>query len=232
MRSCLHAFSPPIRQAQPLLISDFDLAVAACSSSYDDLLFLPLLSIGFAGLHRLGEITDPDQASLWNPRKRILRLSLSVSNSSTYFKYNLPYSKVDQNFIGQKIIIYSNLHQPACAVHHLFKDLSVRDPSFPAHTPLFITSHGSVPTRSWFLRRFKPLFDLSKTGHSLRSGGATYLANRGVSYDLIKEAGRWSSDAFILYVQSKPILCLPSALASAASCLILPATEVSFSPLG
>lgn len=232
MKSWLHFFSPPIRQSQPCLLSDFDIALSASSSSFDDLLSLCLLSLGFAGLHRLGEITDPNRSSLRDHCKRILYLSLSISSTSTYFEYNLPYSKVNQNFIGQNIIIYSNPHKPACAVHHLFNYISLRDPTFPAHTPLFIPSHGFVPTRSWFLRRFRPLFDSSKTGHSLRSGGATYLANRGVSFDLIKEAGRWSSDAFTLYICSNPILCLPSALASAASSALLPGTQVSFAPLG
>lgn len=67
MKSCLHAFSPSIWQAQPLLISDFAIAVAACSSSIDDLLFRCVLSLGFSGLHCLGEITDPNCASLGNP---------------------------------------------------------------------------------------------------------------------------------------------------------------------
>lgn len=78
MKSCLHCFSPPIRQSQPFLMSDFDVAVSAFYSSFDDLLFLFLLSLGFSGLHRLGEITNPDCTSLKNPRK-ISNIFLSPS---------------------------------------------------------------------------------------------------------------------------------------------------------
>lgn len=231
LRSCLKSFSPPVKRAQPFLLSDFDIAVKNSSSSYDDCLFLCLLSFGFAGLHRLGEITVPDSTALRDPRASILRTSLLVSCPPTHFEYILPYSKVDQFHLGQSIVIYSNPHKSACAVSHLFKYLSFRDKIWPTLPQLFLTSSGESPTRSWFLRRFHPLFPFQKTGHSLRSGGATYLANRGVDMALIKEAGRWSSNAFELYIRSNPVLRLPAALSSASSAPVLPGTQLSFQPL-
>lgn len=48
---------------------------------------------------------------------------------------------------------------------------------------------------------------------------------------LIKEAGRWSSNAFELYIRSNPILRLPAALASASVVPALPGTQLSFVPL-
>lgn len=177
LKSCLKSFSPPVKRSQPFQLSDFDIVAKTLSSSFDDLLFICLLSFGFAGLHRLGEITVSDPSVLRDPRASILRSSLLVSSPPTHFEYILPYSKVDQFHLGQLIVIYSNPQKSACAVTHLFNYLSIRDSSFPAHTPLFLTSSGLSPTRSWFLRRFRPLFPFQKTGHSLRSGGATYLAN-------------------------------------------------------
>lgn len=196
LKACLKKFSPPVRRAQPCLLSDFDIVFKSTSSSYDDLLFVCLLTFGFAGLHRLGEITVPDSTVLRDPQASIFRSSLLVSSPPTHFEYILPYSKVNQFHLGQTIVIYSNPQQSACAVTHLLKYLSLRDLIWPTLTPLFLTSAGESPTRSWFLRRFRPLFPFQKTGHSLRSGGATYLANRGVDLSLIKEAGRWSSSAF------------------------------------
>lgn len=230
-KSCVKSFSPPVKHSQPFLLGDFDTAVAASSSSYDDILFLTLLSFGFTGLHQLGEITSPDSSCLWNPRAIMQRSSLLVSNPPTHFKYSLLYSKVDQNFLGQTIVTYLNPHPQACAVSHLFKYLSVWDPSSLAHSALFITSSGLVPTQSWFLRCFWPIFLFQKTGHSLWSGGATYLANRGVSMSLIKEVGCWSSNTFELYIHLNPILWLPADLASASSAPVLPRTQLSFHPL-
>lgn len=231
LKSCLKKFSPPVKRSQPFLLSDFDIVLKSLSSSFDDILFICLLSFGYAGLHRLGEITTPDSHLLRDPCAAIQRSSLLISSPPTHFEYVLPYSKVDQFHLGQTIVIYSNSYRPACAVSHLLAYLKVRDPTFPAHTPLFLTSSGHIPTRSWFLRRFRPLFPFQKSGHSLRSGGATYLANRGVEMSLIKEAGRWSSNAFKIYVRSNPVLRLPAALASASSAPVLPGTQLSFHPL-
>lgn len=231
LNRCLKSFSPPVKCSQPFLLSDFDIAVAASSSSFDDILFLSLLSFGFAGLHRLGEITLPDLPSLRNPRAIIQQSSLLVSDPPSLFQYCLPYSRVNQNFLGQLIVTYSNPHPQACAVSHLFRYLSLRDSSFPAHTALFVIRSGSVASQSRFLRRFRPLFPFQKTGHSLRSGGATYLANQGVSMSLIKEDVRWSSNVFELYICSNPILRLPAALASAALAPVLPGTQLSFHPV-
>jgi hypothetical protein len=43
-------------------------------------------------------------------------------------------------------------------------------------------------------------------GQSLRAGGATMLAEKGVAPFLIQAAGRWSSEAFRIYVRKNPFL--------------------------
>lgn len=40
------------------------------------------------------------------------------------------------------------------------------------------------------------------SGHSFRIGAATTAAQRGVPDHLIKTMGRWSSDAYLLYVRT------------------------------
>ncbi|GAA5965754.1 hypothetical protein JCM10213_004826, partial [Rhodosporidiobolus nylandii] len=44
----------------------------------------------------------------------------------------------------------------------------------------------------------------SFTGHSLRSGGATWLAEQGVDFDTIRRCGRWRSSAFEIYIRRHP----------------------------
>ena len=46
-------------------------------------------------------------------------------------------------------------------------------------------------------------YDLSRLGsHSLRSGGATHLKLVGYDDAMIKKLGRWSSNTYLLYIQS------------------------------
>ncbi len=40
----------------------------------------------------------------------------------------------------------------------------------------------------------------------MRAGGATALAEAGVSLALIQAIGRWSSDAFKIYIRHHPVL--------------------------
>jgi hypothetical protein len=40
----------------------------------------------------------------------------------------------------------------------------------------------------------------------MRAGGATSLAEHGISPSLIQAMGRWSSDAFLVYIRKNPAL--------------------------
>ncbi|EIW75346.1 hypothetical protein CONPUDRAFT_159472 [Coniophora puteana RWD-64-598 SS2] len=66
--------------------------------------------------------------------------------------------------------------------------------------------HGSLPTCSWFMARLRRLFPPSIAGHSMRAGRATALAEAGVPPDRIQAAGRWSSEAFKVYIRKHPAL--------------------------
>lgn len=81
-----------------------------------------------------------------------------------------------------------------------------------SETALFVRENGSSPSRSWFLRIFHSRFPQKFSGHSLRLGGATALAQNGASMDFIQGAGRWSSEAFRSYVRGHVVLRLPELL--------------------
>jgi hypothetical protein len=47
-------------------------------------------------------------------------------------------------------------------------------------------------------------YTLDRIGtHSLRSGGAMHLKLAGYDHDIIKKLGRWSSDTYLLYIQTQ-----------------------------
>ena len=56
------------------------------------------------------------------------------------------------------------------------------------------------------IQRLRKFFPKDIAGHSLRSGGATSLAEAGADFDTIQAAGRWSSDAFRIYIRKNPVV--------------------------
>lgn len=173
------------------------------STSHDDLLFLAMLFTGFFGLLRLGELTFPDDTSLHNWKKVTRRNTVTVSESQ--YEFLLPGHKADRYFEGNKIIIPARRfrHRP---LHHFSQYLSSRDSLHPVASPLWLTESGSVPSRAFFITRLRLFFTKDVAGQSMRAGGATALAEHGVSPSIIQASGRWASEAFLVYIRKNPTL--------------------------
>lgn len=78
----------------------------------------------------------------------------------------------------------------------------------PANLPLFSYWNGNVHlplTKSHFLARLQQLARQAGlpyiTGHSLRIGSTLEYLLRGTPFDVVKLIGRWSSDAFTIYLR-------------------------------
>jgi hypothetical protein len=83
---------------------------AATSNSYDDLLFATILSCGFYNCHRLGELVQNDDVTLFDPRKIIKHSSVFISHRQV--SYHLPYHKTDPFYEGTEIIAIPGLRLP------------------------------------------------------------------------------------------------------------------------
>lgn len=173
------------------------------STLHDDLLFQAMLLTGFFGLLRLGELTFPDDVSLHNWKKVTRRNTVTLL--PTHYEFLLPGHKADHFFEGNRIIIPAVRfrHRP---LHHFSYYLTSRDTLHPVASPLWLTEHGTVPTRSFFISRLRLFFDRDVAGHSMRAGGATALAEHGVSPSIIQASGRWASEAFLVYIRKNPTL--------------------------
>lgn len=209
LKGCKKQFSLPIKRKEPISIKDLILVSSSAALSYDDSLFDTILTVGFHALHRLGELTVPDSPNLRDNRKIISRLSVLVSDCGSFIRYTLPYHKGDPFFLGSTIIISKCDIKGACPVTALLNYLRTRDEYFISSPHLFISSNGWVPTRSWFLKRFHKFFGSNKSGHSMRSGGASAMAQAGLPQEHIQDVGRWSSEAFKTYIRDHPIMRLP-----------------------
>ncbi|KAF9535316.1 hypothetical protein CPB83DRAFT_753873, partial [Crepidotus variabilis] len=161
----------PVRRKLPLRTSHLKsfLNTYHTSGKYDDLLFVTILSCGFYGCHRTGELVQKNDKSLFDWKKIIKRASLTFHDGRA--QYHLPYHKADPFYRGTDILHTTQLI--ADPVTLLQKYTALRDSHHGARSALFLCEDGSHPTRSWFDGKFFALLDRSFGGHSLRAGGAT-----------------------------------------------------------
>jgi hypothetical protein len=207
LQGCKRLKGSPVHRKKALPISVLrDICqLFSTSSSHDDFLFCSLLCSGFYALLRLGELTYPDSRKLRNPRKVTKRSSVVYPDNLSY-QFLLPSHKVDPFFEGNTIIVHRlSLRGPE--PRPLFnRYLTSRDSLFPFNPELWLCSNGKVPTRSFFTKRLRRFCGKSMAGQSLRSGGATALAENGVLPHIIQGIGHWSSEAFRSYMRKSPVL--------------------------
>ncbi|KIL54301.1 hypothetical protein M378DRAFT_188756 [Amanita muscaria Koide BX008] len=218
----------PIRRKLPLRTSHLQtfLDLATSSGTFDDLLFITIISCAFYGCHRIGELVQRNDQSLFDWRKIIKRASLSFPDNY-YAQYHLPYHKsdpfyhgTDVRFVPQAIANPITLLQQYC-----FR----RDSHHGLRAPLFLRENGSHPTRSWFNHRLHNLLPYSYGGHSMRAGGATFYASLGLDESIIQSLGRWSSSAWKIYLRDHPAVRAAQQLALLSSHRLL-ATSLSPPP--
>ncbi|KIJ53418.1 hypothetical protein M422DRAFT_155244 [Sphaerobolus stellatus SS14] len=171
--------------------------------SHNDLLFLAQVTSGFFGLNRLGELVWPDNHQLQSYANVSMRHSVRFEED--HYSYHLPSHKSDKISEGARIVIQT-VDSPYDPVRLFKKYLQSRDSFFPGRPELWLRSDGSLPQRSWFIAYLHRFFPTNISGHSLRSGGALALALAGTPPERIQDAGRWTSDAFRLYIRKHPIL--------------------------
>lgn len=206
VQRCLRRHQQPVHRREPLsrgVLLDVYLQLSS-SCVYDDLLFLTILHVGFETLQRLGELVWPDALKLRSYSSVAMCHTVNFSDDS--FSYTLPGSKTDRFGHGSQVLVRRSSLVNDC--HSLFaKYLRARDALFLHHPQLWLWSSGDVPTRSWFIQKFRAFTPHSNfSGHSMRAGGATSLALAGATPHLIQAAGRWSSSEFQKYVRVHPFL--------------------------
>jgi len=205
LRGCKRMKSNPVVRKRALTLDDLGMVIIYYSKStrHDDLLFVAMLLTGFFALLRLGELTLPNDKSIRDWRKIVRRDTVSIRHD--LYTFHLPHHKADRYFEGNHIIVRREQfqHNP---LFHFKAYLASRDRFFPLSSPLWITEAGEVPTRSFFTSRLSRFFDKSVGGQSMRAGGATSLAEHGVPPSIIQPLGRWSSQAFLVYIRRSPAL--------------------------
>ncbi|GAA6044790.1 hypothetical protein JCM8097_006449 [Rhodosporidiobolus ruineniae] len=172
-------------------------------TSYADLLGAVLVVVGFGGLHRLGELVLPDKRDDRDERKLIKRQSVKVFAGG--FSFRLPFSKTDKLWHGAQVTILSENSIDGVNFPSLFAAfLRRRDLLYPSSPFFFASAPGGLPPRRSFVVNRLRAVDPALGGHSLRAGGATFLASLGVRPDVIQRLGRWASDTWHIYLRNNP----------------------------
>lgn len=206
LKGCLRLKGGAVKRKRALTFDDLSKVLSDLSSSvhHDDLLFKSMLLTGFFALMRLGELSFPNEVSLRSWRKISKRSSVTVS--ADQYQFHLPCHKADPFFEGNNIIVKQKQFCDIDPLLAFSQYLSSRDHLHPLSSPLWLMRNGSVPTRNFFITRIRRYFDKDIAGQSMRAGGATSLAEHGVPPSLIQFMGRWSSDAFFIYIRKSPVL--------------------------
>lgn len=205
LKGAMRLYSQPSKRKRALASDDLQLVITTLTTStlHDDQLFLAQLLTGFHALLRLGELVWPDNPKLRSSRKLSLRTSVQIAPTS--FSFLLHSHKSDKFFDGDRVLIDRQV-SGAAPLDAFLAYLSSRDSHFPFHPQLWLRANGRVPTRRWFIARLHRFFPTDVSGHSMRSGGATALAVAGVPSASIQAIGRWSSDAWQLYIRKHPVI--------------------------
>jgi hypothetical protein len=205
LTGCMRRYGTPTIRKDPLSVSDLRRIINSHQTplSHDDLLFLAQLLTGYTALLRLGEMVFPDNKTLRDFRKVSQRHSVRLYHD--HFAFFLPGHKADRFFEGNTIIVQC-LSETVDPLPFFSKYLQSRDNYFPCHPHLWLRANGTVPTRSWFLKRLRRFCPQNFAGQSMRAGGATALALAGVQPNIIQAIGRWASSAFQIYIRKNPVI--------------------------
>lgn len=213
----------PVQSAIPFPVTELDHIVDKFGRSprYNDRTFAAMAIVCFWGVLRSGEITV-DRAK--GGRSRTGRKMLSAEGAyvdGMRFHAALPYSKVDNDYTGGAVFFARR--DSGKVAHRVLYDCKADRDRLVASAwsaryadraePLFLMADGWPPTYGWFTGLLKKTCGHGYTGHSFRSGAATWYTLRGLPEEQIMRLGRWSTpQMYWKYVKSSTEVAVASLL--------------------
>ena len=158
--------------------------------------------LGYFGFMRAGEftMTDPKES----PAIQSSDVSVDSHTYPSILRIFLRRAKTDPFGKGVYVCV-GRTNSSLCPVAAILGYLAIRP---PGRGPLFIFRDGTPLTRDRFVREVRAALSAAHidhhaySGHSFRIGAATMAAQAGLPPHLIKMLGRWSSDAYQLYIRT------------------------------
>ncbi|KAG2113858.1 uncharacterized protein F5147DRAFT_680112 [Suillus discolor] len=177
------------------LNSPLDAAIFAC------------LTTTFYAIARLGEFTV-NAIKEFDPKKHITRSGVSKAadrNGLPVTKFHLPSTKCSPNE-GEEAY-WAMQEGPSDPSAALENHLRINPANGDAH--LFAWKHAKGLPSATAAANLPEL-----KGHGLRIGGTLEYLLRGVPFEVVKTMGRWSSEAFTLYLREHAVILAPYIQAS------------------
>ncbi|GLB39889.1 putative tyrosine recombinase [Lyophyllum shimeji] len=172
------------------------------------------LSTTFYTAARLGEFTVP-RLDAFRPEEHIKPSDVRHETDRNGLKstvFHIPRTKTQP--IEGEDVSWSAQHGPTDPERSLNNHLKVNEP--PANGHLFAYKYKNTHrplTKPKFLQRLAKAArdaDLDPLqGHGIRIGATLEYLLRGIPFDVVKVKGRWSSDAFILYLTKHAQILAP-----------------------
>ena len=141
-----------------------------------------------------------------NPNIKDITADIQFASDNTNFSLHLKHSKSDTSSAGVNIPIFAN-DTDICPVTLMRRCYSLRLKSgAKANDPLFLLANGDVLSRYYFIEEMRTVLrllhynDVDFNGHSLRRGAACAGHSAKLSISVLQKLGRWSSDAWKVYV--------------------------------
>jgi hypothetical protein len=178
-----------------------DAAVAAC------------LTTTFYTVARTGEFTVPS-LNKFNPIVHIKRSDIRIGEDRHGMRvkvFVIPHTKCSPNGEDVYWAPQQGPSDPDAALRNHFE---INNP--PSDSHLFAYKHhkGMRPlTKRAFIDRLNAVAEPPNSqdlkGHGIRVGGTLEYLLRGIPFDVVKSIGRWSSEAFLLYLRQHAVIMAP-----------------------
>ena len=165
---------------------------------HDKIMLVSAITIAFFGLLRSSEYCVSSRLT-YDPASVLLFSDISFTAHYKCLTIKIKSSKTDPSRVGCDIRI-GYVGNNVCPVNRLLAFLNVH-PSMEG--PLFTFQDGSFLTRQAVADLLKLSLPNVRyvNSHSLRIGGASAAASAGVPDSTIQIMGRWSSNAYLLYLR-------------------------------
>lgn len=153
--------------------------------------------LAFFGLLRASEYLS-ESSNHFDKLCNLQCCHISFAPDLTYMKINIPQSKTDPFRAGQQVTLWKTGND-LCPVKAAWNFI----PHHPTGTgPFFTYANGTFLTR----RRWSDIIqsiipEVNINTHSFRIGGASAAAAAGIPDSTIQILGRWSSEAYKLYLR-------------------------------
>jgi hypothetical protein len=212
LKGAIRETPAPVRKL-PITIKILKDMLLHVNQRFDKTLIRAVTTLAFFGCFRMGELCIPDHAP-FNSKSHLCVGDLTLDNTDKTLSVLLKRSKTDKSNAGVSIYVGSSGDVRCCAYTAMLdymrfrRSLSVNQDD---DAPLFVAPGGRPLSKSYMVSVTRLLLGLAGynpalySGYSFRAGAATTAGDKQFKEWELKMLGRWSSNAYSLYLRNPRI---------------------------